>query len=84
MVPSALRDCSTYQFRRVTFRLGASLSVLDFHIKKPLPVLLLAADWNVAYGNRQLFHGQASYGEANYNAGNYYFFMDDHTNSTIK
>jgi hypothetical protein len=31
IIPSALRDCSTYQFRRVTFRLYASLSELEFH-----------------------------------------------------
>jgi len=28
--PSASRDCSTYQFRLVTFRLCASLSELEF------------------------------------------------------
>ena len=31
--PSAVRDCSTYQFRRVTFRLYAALSELEFHNK---------------------------------------------------
>ena len=30
MNPSAARDCSTYQFRRVTFRLYAKLSELEF------------------------------------------------------
>jgi hypothetical protein len=33
VMPSALRDCSTYQFRRVTFRLYATLSELEFHNK---------------------------------------------------
>jgi len=31
VTPSALRDCSTYQFRRVTFRLYTLLSELEFH-----------------------------------------------------
>ena len=31
VIPSALRDCSTYHFRRVTFRLYASLSETEFH-----------------------------------------------------
>jgi hypothetical protein len=46
--------------------------------------VFLAADWNFAYGNMQLFHGQASSGEANYNIGNYYFYVDDHTSYAIK
>jgi 3-oxoacyl-[acyl-carrier-protein] synthase III len=33
IIPSASRDCSTYQFRRVTFRLYAALSELEFHNK---------------------------------------------------
>jgi len=59
--------------------------ILSFKFKKnPLPVFLLAADWNFAYGNMQLFHGQASSGEANYNVDNYCCFVDDHTHGTIK
>lgn len=55
----------------------------SFTIKNPLPVFL-AADWNFAYENMQLSHGQASYGEANYNIRNYCFCVDDHTPKAIK
>jgi|GEM_PF-680299 hypothetical protein len=45
--PPASQDCSPYQFRRVTFRLYASLSELEIHeeklILKPRPFLFRAA-----------------------------------------
>jgi hypothetical protein len=46
--------------------------------------VFLAADWNFAYGNMQLFHGQASSGEANYHVGNYCCCVDAHTPIAIK
>jgi len=33
IIPSALRDCSTYKFQRVTFRLFTSFLKFEFHNK---------------------------------------------------